>query len=153
MNDNLNEIEIKILDDLYKREFENDFELDIGIDTLPLVEIDNHLKVKEAGYYLERLKRLNYIEYKDKSLLRADGHDNRYKNNIHLIWWDDIHITYKGKKIVENIRKSTWDKVIESGKDFIKDIGKEIRSKVVSHIATFILGIILSYLYYLIFVR
>lgn len=153
MSDNLSKIEIQILDDIYKKDYENNLDLKISIDLLPLNETNNDFKVKEAGYYLERLKRLNYLQFKEKALLRGGGDESKYNNNIHMIWWEDIYITYKGKRFIEEVRKSNWARVKESSKEFIKDIGKEMRSKIISHLASFILGIIVSYLYYLIFIR
>lgn len=153
MSDNFNDIENKILDSVYRRDCEKDLEMKININNFPLTETDNGQKIHEVGYYLERLKRLNYLEFRDKTLLRADGINQKYKNNIYTIWWDDIHISYKGKCYVEKYRKSLSDKILESSKTFILDVGKEIRNKIVSHLATFILGIIVSNLYYFLFLK
>lgn len=119
MSDNLNHIEKKILDSIYSKDYDKDFEMEININDFPLTENDNQLKTHEAGYYLERLKRLNYLDFKDKVFIRADGTNQKYKNNIIIIWWDDIHISYKGKKYVEEYRKSLSDKILESSKNSI----------------------------------
>lgn len=153
MSDNLNDIENLILDSIYRKDYEKDLEFKININDFPLTEIENNHKIHEVGYYLERLKRLNYLDFRDKSLLRADGTHEKYKNNIYMIWWDDIHISYKGKCYVEESRKRFSDRVFESSKNLIVDVGKEIRNKIVSHLATFIFGIIVSYLYYFLFIR
>lgn len=153
MGDNLGEIENKILDSIYCRDYEKDFDIKINTNCFPLTENDENKKSHEAGYYLERLRRLNYLDFKDKALIRADGEDPKYKNNIIMIWWEDIHISYKGKRYVEEYRKNLSDKILESSKKFIADIGREMRNKIVSHLATFILGIFAAYLYYVLFLK
>lgn len=151
MNNNLNEIDMNILNKLFIREFEAELNETFNYNIVPLKETESDKRIKEIGYYLERLKRWNYIEYDSDPFTRGGQKDSIYKNNILMICWDKIHITYKGKVLIEESRKSIWDKVLIVTANFIKDIGNEIRNKLISHIATFILGVFCAYIYYILF--
>ena len=153
VKDILNSIEVTILDYLYKRDYENNLELVISNSILPLIETDVQQQSKEVGFYLEKLKRLNYLEFEGNPFTSGGRSDSKYRNNIIMIWWDKIHITYKGRLLIEEIRQGFWDKVLKGVNNFIRDIVIEIRNKVVSHTATFILGIICAYFYYLIIIK
>lgn len=109
MNDNLTKIEIDILDKLYSKEHELNF--DIKLNSLIFELKGDANPNQEVGFYLERLKRLNYLDYKEKALSRGGQGDNIYQSNVINIWWDDIHISYKGKKYVAEKRLTVLDKV------------------------------------------
>ncbi|MEW8985762.1 MAG: hypothetical protein AB2401_01905, partial [Bacillus sp. (in: firmicutes)] len=64
-----------------------------------------------------------------------------------------IHISYKGKKYIADKRLTVIDKVRRSFLQFTKDIMLEIRSRIISHLVTFLFGVAASYCYYLIFVK
>ncbi len=151
MNDNLTKIEIDILDKLYSKEHELNF--DIKLNSLIFELKGDANPNQEVGFYLERLKRLNYLDYKEKALSRGGQGDNIYQSNVINIWWDDIHISYKGKKYVAEKRLTVLDKVRGSSLQFAKDVLMEIRSRVISHLVTFLFGIVVSYCYYLIFMK
>jgi len=151
LNDNLTKIEIDILDKLYSKEHELNF--DIKLNSLIFELKGDANPNQEVGFYLERLKRLNYLDYKEKALSRGGQGDNIYQSNVINIWWDDIHISYKGKKYVAEKRLTVLDKVRGSSLQFAKDVLMEIRSRVISHLVTFLFGIVVSYCYYLIFMK
>jgi hypothetical protein len=151
MSDSLNNIEIEILDVLYKRECDGDIDFKIEHTIFSLV--GDATPSQELGFYLEKLKRNNFIDYKESTLLKADGSDNRYRSNVYAILWDGIHISYKGKKFIQEYRLTRIEKTKRSIKKFGYDVLMEIRAKVVSHLATFILGIIASYIYYSLFIK
>ena len=151
MSNKLSKIEIEVLDVLYKREYDGD--LDFKIDDTIFSLKGDASSSNEIGYYLEKLKRNNYVDYKEASLSKGGIIHNKYRNNIFFIWWDDIYITYEGMKFIGEYRLTSLDKTKRSIKKFIYDVIIEIRTKMISHIATFILGIIVSYIYYLIFIK
>lgn len=151
LDDNISKIEIEILEAIFKKEHE--MELDLKLNCSLFTLAGGALPSQEVGFYLERLRRLNYLDFKDKSLTRAGQRDNRYKSDVINIWWDDIHITYKGKRFVEDNRLTRIDKIRMSFMSFWKDVIAEIRAKAISHLVTFLTGIFASYIYYLIFLR
>lgn len=151
MKDNLHKIEIEILEKIYSKEHELDFDINLSASNFNLK--GDALPNQELGFYLERLKRLNYLDFKDKVLSRAGQRDEKYKTNVINIWWDDIHITYKGKKFVQEHQMTVVDKVRLSILEFLKDIKKEMRARIISHIITFLLGISFSYLYYIMLIK
>jgi hypothetical protein len=148
MSDNLNDIEFKILDTIYTRDYDRDLGIHINNDSFPLTEQNPKLRSHEAGHYLERLRSLNYLEFSDKAILRAGHTDNKYKNNIYTILWEGIKLSYKGRNYVEQGRKSKFHKFRDSINRFFIDIGKELRSKIISHIVTFLLGMVAAVIYY-----
>lgn len=151
MSDNLSKIEIEILDKLYSKECELDFSIKLNTSIFELS--GDASPNQEIGFYLERLKRLNYLDYKDKALTRGGQSDTKFQSNVINIWWDDIHISYKGKKYIADKRLTVIDKVRRSFLQFAKDIMLEIRSRIISHLVTFLFGVAASYCYYLIFVK
>ena len=151
MSDNLSKIEIEILDKLYSKEYELDFSIKLNSSIFELS--GDASPNQEIGFYLERLKRLNYLDYEEKALTRGGQGDNKYQSNVINIWWDDIHISYKGKKYIADRRLTVLDKVGRSFLQFAKDIMLEIRSRIISHLVTFLFGVAASYCYYLIFMK
>jgi hypothetical protein len=148
MSDKLSNIENKILEELYKREYEKNLDIEININSLSLSEEENKSKTIEAGYWLKELKRMDYIDFIENQAFHCGGaiHE-KYNNNIITIYWKNIHLLYKGKNYVEEIRKTVWDKLFNSFNNFFLDISKEIRSRIISHIVTFILGFVLALIY------
>lgn len=151
MSDNLSKIEIDILDKLYSKEHELDF--NIKLNSLIFELKGDASPNQEIGFYLDRLKRKGYLEYSEKALIRGGLSDNKYKSTVLSVCWDDIHISYKGQKYVAEKRLTVLDKVSRSSLQFFKDVLMEIRSRVISHLVTFLFGIVVSYCYYLIFMK
>jgi len=149
----LKDIEKQILYLLYRRDVEDDFGLKINISSLNLQESDSSLKTMEAAYHLNKLKELRYIEigYHPKAFLTGGDDDNKYRNNVILIMWENIKLSNKGRLFVVEDRKTLFDKFKLIITNFFKDMGNELRSKVISHIVTFILGIIVATIYILYF--
>jgi len=151
MEDNFKKLEIEILDALYKRDCNGEIDLHIK-EEMFLLKGDAE-PCQEVGYYLDKLKRDNYVDFRESSIRRNGDYDNRYRCNASLIWWDDIHLTYKGKSFISEYRLSRMDKVRRSVKKFFVDILNEFRARIVSHIVSFLLGVIISYSYYLWFIK
>lgn len=143
----LNLIELEILERLYRRDQDRELETDFSNTVFPLE--GKAEPPQELGYYLARLKREYYIDYPDSSLRRGGGTDNIYKSNVIIIWWDDIHLTRKGRNTVEENRKTVVDKVKESTKRFAIDVAKETRKKLIGLLAAWIFGALSLYAYLL----
>jgi len=148
---NMNDIEKQILELLYRRDIDDDFELKILTNSLNLTETDNRLQTKEAAYYLNKLKELGFIEigYQPNAFTTGGNVNNKYRNNVTSIMWENVKLTFKGRSYVVECRKTKWDKLKSAITNFFKDIGSELRNKVISHIVTFILGIIATAIYFL----
>lgn len=153
MTDNLSRIEVEILNLIYKKDYENDLEVKINESNISLTETESSKKIHEAGYYIERLKRLNYLDFRKGALFHADGIDSKYKNNIYFISWSDIYITSKGNEYIEKNRLKPSEKIIKSTRKLFMDIGKEIRKNIIFHLAKIILSIIFLVLCYLFFIK
>lgn len=145
----LNSIERSILESYYRLSYEDEFDYQISTDQFDLSEDKADDKVKETGYYLKKLEHNGFLEFKynPKPFLTGGHNHERYRNNISMINWDCISLTYKGKITVEELRITKWDKLKSSVTNFFKDIMSEIRAKVISHIASFVLGFIAALIY------
>ncbi|WP_062231510.1 hypothetical protein [Fictibacillus sp. FJAT-27399] len=51
---------------------------------------------REIGFYLLKLERFSYIRFEGEALTKGGQSDPIFKNNIAIIWWENIHITEKG---------------------------------------------------------
>jgi len=148
METKLSNTEIKILELLKKRYFENDFEVELSILNLPLIESNKGLKVKEAAFYIERLIHRGYVYFEGDDFMKNDMSDNKYKSHISLIWFGNLRIYDAGLQYIEEYNLTKVDKIKRSIKKFKSDLGKDLRSKIISHLATFIFGVIATILYY-----
>lgn len=142
-------LELNIIELIYQRDYDDKFDSNISTTDFDLTESNISDKTSEVGFYLMRLYELNYIEFNNKAAAIGTGGSNcdKYNNNIIRINWSYVKLTYKGRKYVEEQRKTFMEKIKEAVKRFTNDTIHEIRTKVISHIATFITGAFVMYLY------
>jgi hypothetical protein len=146
---NLGEIEYKLLELLYKRDFDNEFDLKFRYEDFPMSETDPGIRIKEMGYYILRLDNLGYLELGNNppSFIEGGIDNTKYRNNICSIQFQSIKLSYKGRKFIENSRITLSDKMKNGVLNFVKDLGIEVRNKAISHLATFLLGLLTMYIY------
>jgi len=77
-------------------------EMPLEIENYTLIEEEPKMKKQEFAFYLNKLKKLGLIKYKEKVAFAKGGSRNdKYNNNVTIICEDEIHIDYKGIKLVE----------------------------------------------------
>jgi len=118
----LNKLETQILIDIY------DSDMTVGksikIQDYELTEKDTKEKTHEVTFYLEKLKRLGFLSYDESRAFISGGWKNtKYKNNVIMIWGEQLHISPKGMELVEEAKKTTTQKFKEKGIDVAKGIG------------------------------
>jgi hypothetical protein len=93
-----------MLSDLEKQLLTDIYEMDMNkgespkLDNYELETIQNE-RFQEIAYYLEKLKRLELLDYDESKAFVTGGRKNpKYHNNVLMIWWDKIHVTKEGIK-------------------------------------------------------
>ncbi len=109
MSGELGKIEIEILEALYKREYEEELEFELDYKRFSLR--GDALSSQEFGYYIDKLRRRNYIDCEDSAIIRTYGPKNRYNSNVGGFLWGNINIMRKGKNFVEENRLKAIDKI------------------------------------------
>lgn len=133
----LNEVEIKILSDIYELNM-NAKEIP-EIDSYNLIEKDNSNykeKWSEFSHYLIKLRSLGYIQFPETIFISGGWQNQKYKNNvISIVHFEKIKIRDNGIEFVEKLRETSSDKV----KNEMKKIGTEFYRSGITYIITAII--------------
>lgn len=136
----LRQIEVQILLDIYEMDLNN--EPTINKNDYELTERDNQTKTKEFAMYLIKLKRHGYIDFDEhKTFLTGGIINEKYKNNVLLIYPEKIQIKDKGIECAENIKKTVAEKMKDESKDIAKKIYYEIKDFTTKTIAEYFIGL------------
>lgn len=112
----LSKLEIQILIDIY----ESDMSAKESIKPMDyeLTEPNPDDRSKEFAFYLAKLKILYLIEYDESRAFICGGWINqKYKNNVIMVWGEHIHITRYGIELVSKLRKRTTEQPDEEGSE------------------------------------
>ncbi|MCY6485901.1 hypothetical protein OW763_16440 [Clostridium aestuarii] len=121
----LNTIETQILLDVYEADI--NFKEQININNYTLNETDKKERKHEFAAYLLKLKRLKYIDFdEEKTFIKGGCQSPKYHTNVIMFWTEYIHITEKGIKCVENIKKT----VLEKSKEELIDWGSKVYGEI-----------------------
>ncbi|MGV8983284.1 hypothetical protein [Clostridium sp.] len=110
----LNTLEIEILIDIYDADMLPGMAFEM--ENYKLKEKELKDKKHEFAFYLENLKKYSYIKYDEKeAFLKCEIVNNKYNNNITMIFEEKIHIDYKGIKLVESFNLKTQSEMYRCG--------------------------------------
>jgi len=125
----LSKLEIELLLDIY--------EMDINLgerineNSYELIEQDPKERRQEFIHYLLKLKRFGRIDFDESKTFVCGGiRSEKYRTNVVMIWPENIHILEKGIQEVEEAKKTVMDKVKETAKQGVKEIGSKVYDEV-----------------------
>lgn len=80
----LSKLELKMIEGIYQRDYDDNFDKKIATSELDLIESDSKERGHEAGFYVLRLYDLNYIDFDNKkaALITGGAKSDKYNNNI-----------------------------------------------------------------------
>jgi hypothetical protein len=141
----LNDVELKILEDIY----------DMNINNGPRVNINNYdlnknKRWKEFYYHLAKLKKLNLVKFDSKAIVNGGHLDREYNNNCQMVFTEELEIQKDGIEFINRERETIKDKIKNEAKDFGTVIYKEAKKSAAKTIVKyFSIGIGLLILIYL----
>lgn len=111
---------------------------------LELPEVDKKLNESYLTKLLYELERDRFIGFNKSRAFIPGGRRTKYGNSIMYVHSEDIWLESKGKEYVEKLRVPIKKKVASPFINFLKDVGKQIRSTMVEKTAAYIFTILLT---------
>ena len=104
----LNTLENEMLIDIYDADMLPGMPFEI--ENYKLTEEDPKEMKQEFAYHLGKLKRMGFVKYEEKEVfLKGGSRSTKYNNNVAIICEDNIHIDFKGIKLVEGYNYSNLE--------------------------------------------
>lgn len=143
----ITKLQLKIMEDLYRRDFESIDTIRIQPDQYILEEKDSIMQVRELVYHLDLLKSHEFIEVREPYYLGSDSISMDYLNNAIEIHDRRIKLSNLGIQYVEAIKNGWLFSLNQRIKHFFqKHLYEHPYRLIFSHILMFVLGLTLMWL-------
>lgn len=145
----ITKLQLKIMEDLYKRDIEMVQTIRIQPEQYILNEKDSIMQIRELVYYIDLLKAEEFIEVKEPYYIGSDSISMDYLNNAVEIHDRRIKLSNLGIQYVEAIKNGWLFSLNRRIKHFFQSFLYEHPYRLlVTHGATFLLGMALMWLIY-----
>lgn len=136
----ITKLQIKILEDLYKRDVENESLKLLG-ERYELEEKDPIMKIREIVYNIEKLNELNFLVLDANYFIESDFVSFEYMNSAVEILDNRIKISSLGIDYIEARKKTGFKKIYNYSKIwFNRQFVDRPYKLALTHIISFILG-------------
>jgi hypothetical protein len=144
----ITKIEVKILEDLYKRDIENDSMLRIQPSEYELNESDSIMQIRELVSHIDKLVQLGFVDVKTPYYESSDSVSIEYLNNAVEIHDRRIKISILGIEYMDQMRATPLNKIVSSFKSSMNNTFSNHPLRVVlTHLLAFLLGSVGMYIF------
>ena len=123
----LSKLEIQILIDVYDADMSASEP--INVNNYELTEELVTPKYHEFAFYLLKLKRLEFLDFNESKAFMKGMMNDKYKNNFIMCNGEEIHISERGRLIVEEAKKSALQKIKDKGVDVAKGLAGALKDE------------------------
>lgn len=143
----LNLVEENILENLYDR-FLVYAEL-INSDDYNFSEPVGRDRVQECASYLKNLKEVGYVDFPENIFSTGGRINQKYRNNVVMIFTEEIRITEKGKLYIAEKRQTVARKIKNNVQNIMKKTVEIISNRIAGFLASVIMIVVIGFIFFI----
>lgn len=139
----ISKVQVKILEDLYRRDVDNALTVRIQPSEYDLDEKDEIMRIRELVYYIDRLKAIELVDTQEHYYTESDSVSIEYLNNAIEINDRRINLSPLGIEYIEVMKKTSFNRFYDRAKKSFNETFTDHPYRVaITHIVAFGLGVL-----------